>query len=422
MFYDIIIIGGGASGLCTAIWSKKENNTVLVLEHNSIAGKKILSTGNGRCNITNAFASVELFDSNPEGLIPYMTSGDPLFFQEAVSQFDCHDTINFLGDLGMLCTDKEGYIYPRSAQASSVQEILTAKCSDLGVDVVTGHDVKTITKKKNSEFIVDSKYESHNLVIAAGGLSGTNTGNDGSGYQMARSFGHTIINTIPALCGIKCSDSFFRILKGTRADGMLSFASGGTQISVRGNIQFTDYGISGIPAFQISSIIGYMIADGMAPVITVDFIPEIALYDLVQLLYRNYTSLPKSVRSQKPEERMLKGLLGRNVINAVLRQYAHVKDTSSPDAVCLALARTIKMFQVHPYDLMPFENAQTTAGGVSTDEIDPLTMESKLVKGLFFTGEIMDVNGICGGYNLQWALTTAYICGTTISRRKSLRA
>jgi len=421
MFYDIIIIGGGASGLCTAIWSKTENNSVLVLEHNSMVGKKILSTGNGRCNLTNVNASVDLFDSNPEGLIPYMTSGDPLFYQEVISQFDCRDTVNFLADMGLLCTDKDGYIYPRSLQAASVQELLKNRCLDLGIELVTNHDVQTITKKKNSEFIIDSKYEAHDLVIATGGMSGASTGNDGSGYKMARIFGHRIIDPIPALCGIKCSDSCFKYLKGTRADAKLSLKAGEQEINVQGNVQFTDYGISGIPSFQISSIIGYMLAIGSMPVITIDFIPEIALYELVNLLYRNYTILPDSIKKQKPQERMLSGLLNKNIINIILRQYSQVKDVSSPDAMCLSLAKIIKMFQVHPYELMPFENAQTTAGGVFTGDIDPLTMESRLVRGLFFTGEILDVNGICGGYNLQWAFSTSYICGKTLRTRKALR-
>ncbi|MBQ9030319.1 MAG: aminoacetone oxidase family FAD-binding enzyme [Parasporobacterium sp.] len=420
MFYDIIIIGGGASGLCTAIHSKTENNTVLVLDHNSIPGKKILSTGNGRCNLTNVNASVDLFDSNPEGLIPYMTSGDPLFYQEVISQFDCHDTINFFAENGLLCVDKNGYIYPRSEQASAVNELLRNRCEDLGVEIVVGHDVRSISKKKDSEFIVDSKYECSNLVLATGGLAGASTGNDGSGYKMARTFGHELVEPIPALCGIKCRDPFFRHLKGTRTDAKLIFKANGKNISVQGNLQFTDYGISGIPAFQISSIIGYMLAIGESPVITIDFIPEIALYELVNLLYRNYQLIPKSARFDDPVTRMLTGILNKNVISAIMRQFT-IPAENDPDALCLALARAIKLFQVHPYELMPFENAQTTAGGIFTGDVDPLTMESRLVKGLFFTGEILDVNGICGGYNLQWAFSTAAICGKTLRSRQSFR-
>ena len=421
MFYDIIIIGGGASGLCTAIQSKTEINTVLVLDHNSVPGKKILSTGNGRCNLTNVNASVDLFDSNPEGLVPYMTSGDPLFYQQVISQFDCHDTVNFFAENGLLCTDKNGYIYPRSEQAVSVQEVLKNRCEDLGIDVVVNHDVRSITKKKDHEFVVDSRYECLNLVLATGGLSGASTGNDGSGYKMAQSFGHHLIDPTPALCGIRCNDQIYRYLKGTRTDGKLSFKAQGKEISVHGNIQFTDYGISGIPAFQISSIIGYMLAIGETPVITVDLMPEIALYELVNLLYRNYKLIPSKKRHDKPAQRMLAGILNQNVINAVIRRFSAAGSANDPDSMCLALARAIKLFQVHPYELMPFENAQTTAGGICTDEIDPLTMESKLVKGLFFTGEIIDVNGICGGYNLQWAFSTASICGKTLQARQSLR-
>ena len=421
MFYDIIIIGGGASGLCTAIQSKTENNTVLVLEHNSIPGKKILSTGNGRCNLTNVNACVDLFDSNPEGLIPYMTSGDPLFYQQVISQFDCQDTINFFAENGLLCTDKNGYIYPRSEQASSVLDILRTRCADLGIEIVVNHDVRSVTKKKDAEFIVDSRYECTNLVIATGGLSGAGTGNDGSGYKIAQSFGHELVDPIPALCGIRCTDNCFKYLRGTRTDGKLIFKTQGKTISVQGNIQFTDYGISGIPTFQISSIIGYLLSIGESPVITIDFMPEIALYELVNLLYRNYKLIPKNKRYDKPAERMLAGILNKNVIAAVLRVFSANANMNDPDSMCLALARAIKLFQVHPFELMPFENAQTTAGGIYTGQIDPLTMESTLVKGLFFTGEVIDVNGICGGYNLQWAFSTAAVCGKTLMARQSLR-
>ena len=421
MFYDIIIIGGGASGLCTAIQAKTDNNSILILEHNSSPGKKILSTGNGKCNLTNVYASVDQFSSNPEGLVPYMTSGDPLFYQQVISQFDCQDTVNFFAENGLLCTDKNGYIYPRSEQASSVLDTLKSRCEDLGIEIVLNHDVRSITKRKDHAFIIDARYECSNLVLATGGKSGNATGNDGSGYKMAQSFGHELIDPIPALCGIRCSDPFFKYLKGTRTDGKLLFKSQGKDICVHGNIQFTDYGISGIPTFQISSIVGYMLMVGESPVITIDLVPEIALYELVNLLYRNFMLIPKNKRHDRPVERMLTGILHRNLITVILRQCPYVNDTSDPDAMCLALARAMKLFQVHPISLMPFENAQTTAGGIFTGDIDPLTMESKKVKGLFFTGEIMDVNGICGGYNLQWAFSTAAICGRTLQARQSLR-
>ncbi|MCF0228077.1 MAG: aminoacetone oxidase family FAD-binding enzyme [Parasporobacterium sp.] len=421
MYYDIIIVGGGASGLCTAIHAKTENNSILILDHNNIPGKKILSTGNGRCNLTNVNASVDLFGSNPEGLVPYMTSGDPLFYHEVIKQFDCHDTVNFFAENGLFCIDKNGYVYPRSEQASTVLEILRSRCEDLGIEIRTGHDVKTITKKKDALFVVDSMFECTNLVIATGGLAGANTGNDGSGYKMAQSFGHELVEPIPALCGIRCRDDFFKYLKGTRTDGKLAFKADNRDINVHGNIQFTDYGISGIPTFQISSIIGYMLSIGEQPVISIDFLPDIALVDLVKLLQNNYRLNHSDLKEIKPDERMLIGLLNKNVAMVILRQYAHVKDNSSVESMCVAIARLIKVFQVHPYELMAFENAQTTAGGIYTGDVNSRTMESMKIKGLFFTGEVLDVNGICGGYNLQWAFSTAAICGRALKARQALR-
>ena len=418
MKYDIIIIGGGASGLCTAINAKTDKNSVLVLEHNDRVGKKILSTGNGHCNLTNSYACANMLEYTPEGLYPYMTSGDPSFAFDCISSFGMEETINFFAEAGLICTNSNGYIYPNSMQASTVLDILRFRCEDLGIDIVTDYHINELNKG-NGLFHIDFKYSCEKLVIATGGLSGNNTGNDGSGYKYAESFGHTIVKTVPALCGIKCSDTYFKSLKGTRVDGRLTFTSGSKEISICGNLQFTEYGISGIPAFQVSSIIGYMLANGEHPEIMIDFVPDFSIYDLTAILLKNYENLIKDKNILHPDSRLLLGLLNKNIIPVILREYIQKLSINKPvdeQAMCLSLAKIMKMFVAHPVETMPFSNAQTTAGGVYTKEIDPKTMQSKLVDNLYFAGEVIDVNGICGGYNLQWAWTTGHICGNALKK------
>ena len=413
MIYDIIIIGGGASGLCTAIQAKKPDNSILILEHNNKVGKKILSTGNGHCNLTNTNACVEMFEYNPEGIVPYMTSGNFEFIEKIIGRFDFEDTINFFAELGLLCTDKNGYIYPRSEQAASVLEILTYKCTDLDIEIITDTDVNKI-EKYNDIFTVNSVYQARNVVIATGGRSGNKTGNDGSGYILAKKFGHEIIDPIPALCAIKCSDDFFDSIKGIRADGMLLVESFNKKIKVYGNIQFTDYGISGIPSFQISPIIGYMLETAAAPVVYIDFLPDISLYDLVRLIKHNYENIKYSGSDIDVSYRLIHGILNNRLCELILGQLKLKVSEENIDNCALALAKKIKLFEVHPSELMSFENAQSTAGGIFTDEIDPESMESLLINGLYFTGEVVDVNGICGGYNLQWAFSTAAVCASAL--------
>lgn len=407
MNYDLIIIGGGASGLCTAIASKKNNISVLILDHNSKSARKILSTGNGKCNLTNMYCKVDFFDCNPEGIRPYYTSGNNSFIYSVINQFDCDDTVSFFNDLGVLLLDKNGYIYPRSEQAASVRNILLDRCKQLGVDIINDYDIDQINydREQYYRFSVNNEYFCRYLVIATGGSAAPKTGSDGSGFKLAKDLGHTIIKPIPALCGIKCRDPFFKDLAGVRNDSIVSLLDRDRHLIMQthGNLQFTKYGISGIPVFQMSAEAGRLINAGKDPVIKIDLLPEFSTDDLIEHLNQHPGSL--------------EGILNSNLAGVILDETSKDSYDHRNESFGERTVPVIKKFKVHPGSLNGFEDAQTTAGGVSTDEIDPETMMSRLTFGLYFTGEIIDVNGICGGYNLQWAWSTAHIAAADIINR-----
>ena len=404
MKYDIIIIGGGASGLCTAIMSKTETNTILIIDHEERVGRKILSTGNGKCNLTNRFCKVELFSANPEGIYPYYPEHNRAFAEKVIGRFDCDRTIAFFRDLGMLLEDKNGYIYPRSEQASSVLDALRFRCEELGVETLLNYQPIKITRE-NGCFRIDEEYSCQLLVLATGGMSAPKTGSDGSGYEIARSFGHSIIPPIPSLCALRCNDPFFRELAGVRNDSTVTLLDGKKQplMEVSGNVQFNDHGVSGIPVFQISSIAGRMLKERKQISLRIDLLPEYSMEELADFL-------------DQKKERMLQGILHKKLANVIEKEA--VKKTDHQDVTPGALrAMIIKKFKVHPIGLNPFSESQVTAGGVCVEEICPDSCESKLVDNLYFTGEIIDINGICGGYNLQWAWASAHTVAESLKAR-----
>lgn len=406
MKYDIIIIGGGASGLCTAINAKKENNRVLLIEHGDRLGKKLLSTGNGKCNLTNMYCTPSLLNKNPEGIYPYFSSGKREFIETVIAAFDAGKTVEFFKSLGILTENKNGYVYPRSEQAASVLEILEKTCGEIGVDILLGCQPFKVERFRGSgcRFIVDSEYICRSLVLATGGMAAPGTGSDGSGYEIARAFGHHIVKPRPALCAVRCSDKFFRDLSGVRCDGRVKLYDDEKReiISAYGNLQLNSYGISGIPVFQISSEFGRLLDAGVRPEIRLDFLPEFTEEKLAEY-----------IETEKTWE--LTGLLNSRLAAVVRREAAAAAEKHGRFTYAQICAAVIKRFRVHPVGLNSFAESQTTAGGVSTDEINPETMESKLCKGLHFTGEITDVNGICGGYNLQWAFSTACAAAKAVS-------
>ena len=416
--YDIIMIGGGASGLAAAIMAKTEEKRILIIEHNDRVGKKILSTGNGKCNLTNLYCGVDAygttsgyvsFAKNPEGIPPYYSSGDLSFAQTVIRGFNAQDTVSFFWDLGMIPLEKNGYVYPRSEQASAVLDLLRFRAEKLGVEYLLGYQPMDVTKTKEG-FLIDGEYACRKLVLATGGRNASKTGSDGSGYEIAKRLGHRIVKPLPALCALICSEPFFKELKGVRTDAELSLfditeepVSGKNEgceektplMTVFGNLQMNETGISGIPVFQLSLLASRLLDEGRKLQVKINFLPEMTREELEEHL------------SFKTENKLL-GVLNKKLAHVIEKEGRRISQKKKDEPEEIALSCLIRGFKVHPVRTASFEEAQTTLGGVSTEEIDPETMESKLVKGLYFTGEIVDVSGICGGYNLQWAWSTAH--------------
>ena len=405
MYFDIIIIGGGASGMCAAIFAKTDNNSVLIIDKDTRPGRKILSTGNGKCNLTNSYCEVPLFYKNPEGIYPYFSEGDRSFTESVINTFNWKDTINFFEKLGIFTLNKNGYIYPRTEQASAVLEGLEYKIREAGIDIAAGYAPKNIIKT-DGFFSIDGKYESECLVLASGGLSSPKNDADGFGYAAAESFGHSIVKPRPALCGIPCKGKIFKTISGVRQDGLLSVYDGNHRLIIKcyGNIQFTDYGISGIPAFQISSCIGKMLEEGHRPVIEIDMFPGMSAQKMAEIIKRR-------------GENHLLGIVNSKLAKGFEKTALEEGLKPGTDAYLHRLSRLVHCFKVIPQAMPSFKNSQVTAGGVSTSEIKLSGMESKKTKDLYIIGELLDVNGICGGYNLQWAWSTGYICGSALNRK-----
>lgn len=396
-----IIIGGGASGLTAAISAARRGARVTVLEHMPRVGKKILSTGNGKCNMTNLFLDASCYRCSC-----------PEFPMEVIRRFPPEETIRFFRQLGILTTDRNGYVYPASGQAQTVLDALREEAEMLGVTVVLDCHVRTL-RKKGQRFHADTDHGNFSgdfLILAAGSMAAPSTGSDGSGYELSRVFGHRILTPLPALVQLCCQGGFFRSVAGVRTEASVSLYSGGQLLaSDRGELQLTDYGISGIPVFQVSRYASQALHRRKQVTAVLDFLPSMDHHELFELLREQ-----KKYLSGRQAGTYLNGIFHKKLAALFLKE-AGIRPETPVEQLAkqelAALCRIIKEFSVPVVKTNSFAQAQVCAGGVDTSEVDPETMESRLTEGLYFAGEILDVDGICGGYNLQWAWSSGYLAG-----------
>ncbi len=407
---DVIVVGGGASGMMAAIAAAKEGCRVCILEHKEMPGKKILATGNGRCNFTNKVQGCECYRGTT-----------PAFVLPALKQFGASDTAAFFLSLGVLPQEKNGYYYPRTMQASAIRNALLEELSVLGVDIHCDIGIRSITKK-NGIFYFETKtgiYSSKICILAAGGKASPKSGSDGSGYIYAKGFGHTCTTVLPGLVPLLSGERWLKQTAGVRAwAGVTLLARGEQIVSDIGEVQFTDYGISGIPVFQISRYAAKALDEQKDVSVSVDFLPEIEAGELFRLLNKRMNEggrrkeAGKSLKEewagddQKRKRVFVKKILS-GLVNEKIADVLADTVPLEPDVLC----RKIKETKISISGTKSFHQAQVTAGGICTHEICEYTMESKLVKGLYFAGEIIDIDGKCGGYNLQWAWSSGYCAG-----------
>jgi len=407
--HSLIIIGGGAAGLTAALISKNLGIDVAILEGTDRIGKKILTTGNGRCNISNANINTNRYHSE-----------NPYFFQQTLDSFNVDQTVNFFATLGIpLVTLEGGKMFPMSMQASSVIDILRLAIEEKHIPVYTNTKAKEITKKNNSFKIStpdNVTYECDKLIIAAGGKSAPKTGSDGSGYTLAKQLGHSVISPVPALVQLKLDYSRLKALSGVKFDGYAEIFINDEFVQKEfGEILFTDYGISGPPILQLSRAASYGLSENKVVSLFIDMLPNIQFEDLQGFLENHW-----SLFGNRSINDSLVGVINKKIIPIILKQ-AKIEDIHKP---CCDLDSTekkamyslLKQWKFKVSGTNSFSNAQVTAGGINTKEINPKTLESNMVPNLFFAGEILDVDGDCGGFNLQWAWSSGAIAGINASR------
>lgn len=401
--YDVIIIGAGASGLMAAAAAASKGARVALLEHKDDIGKKILATGNGRCNFTNTDMSVNKFH------------GSKALIKNGLSQFNYADAIRFFKELGIPAYDNAGYIYPNSRQAASVVAAFRMELMRLHVDVKTGiniTDIKPADDRTGYCIQTDKgSFKSKRLIIACGLTASPKLGSDGSLFRQIEALGHHIQKPLPALCGFSCDGLNFKKITGVRCDATVASVIDSQMTEQNtGELQLADYGISGIPVFQISSLMSRALDKGQRVEVIIDFLPAFSDDELNGYIKdRSITTTDNRSLNE-----MLNGLLNNKLLLELIHKSGVSPDKKGrllTDDNCKSLTRSIKHTAVSVKKPRGVEFAQVCAGGICTKEIDVRTLESKIHPGLYFCGELLDVDGICGGYNLQWAWTSGYIAG-----------
>ena len=397
---NIAVIGGGASGLFAAISAKNENTDVTIYEKEKRVGRKILATGNGRCNMTNTTASYNDYHSL-----------DIKFIYPTIERFWVDQTLDFFENIGILWKEEDdGKVYPYSDTASAVLDVLRQKLEKSGVITECEFGVKKI-KKQNNQFIIEDKNgkrkRADRVIIATGGMAGAQLGSDGSGYKILEGFGHKITKLYPSLVQIRTETDTVKKLKGIKVNAKVSVGDK----EKTGEVLFTDYGISGPPVFWLSSYI-----EGEKE-IALDIMPEYSYTDISDMITKRVNTL-----GDIPLEDFFVGMLNKRVSQALLKHIgveplSRLASSLSRKEI-QAISSIIKNFKLQVKGTSTWNNAQVTKGGADVSQFNADTMESKLVKGLYCCGEVLDVDGDCGGYNLQWAWSSGYIAGIYASGRE----
>ncbi|WP_304151779.1 NAD(P)/FAD-dependent oxidoreductase [Finegoldia magna] len=403
------IIGAGASGVFAALILKQNYIDTTVIERNTNALKKIYATGNGRCNFTNRNVSYKNYHGE-----------NPKFTISAIKKFDNNDVIEFFNDMGIPEVELEnGKIFPKSLQASSIVKQMMCLANHLEVEFIFDSFVDDV-RKNGDVFEVksnDSIYKFDYLIVACGSKAYKKSGSDGNGYILMKKLGHNIVKTHPGIVQLRLNGDSFKKMSGTKFKANAKLVVDGKEVfEFYHDVLFTDYGISGPTILQLSGEAIRAKNNGLDVKIRIDTVDldENKLYEyLIYIISLNY---------YKKINELLVGLINDNLIEEVLNQAGISYDINvcelSKEEI-YKLAHTLKNLEFSVSGYKDEDSGQITCGGVDTDEINPSTMESKKIKNLYIIGEIMDVDGDCGGYNLQWAFSSAYSCAMSIIKKES---
>ena len=400
---DVIIIGGGASGIVSAIFAKRDNNKVVVLERNSKCLKKLLMTGNGKCNYFNEVYGLNNYHSEDMDVV-----------DKIISDNNINSAKEFFDSIGIIPKIKNGYYYPFSNQASTIRNALLLEAEDRGVEIIYDSLVTDI-KKENNSFIIscnNTKYTCNNLVLASGSYACSKTGSDGVGYSFLEKFGHTIIEPLPALVQLVSNGNYLKEWDGVRSDVRVELFEDDKYIDYQeGEIQLTNYGVSGICIFNLSHYVTRGLNNKKKEVIKINFVPFIET--LISPWMDNYS---RNNPNKKLGE-LLEGFLNYKLVNVILKvsnlsRDIYYKDLSNEEK--LRLCKNLRSFPVEIVSTKSFDSCQVCNGGVKLSEINPNTFESNIISNLFITGELLDINGNCGGYNLTVCWISGMLAGKYI--------
>ena len=397
----IAVIGGGASGIMAAITAAELGARVTIIEKKDKIGKKILATGNGKCNFTNMNIKSSDYHSQNERV-----------FKDYFSQFNENDTISLFTNWGMLVKNREGYCYPRSEQASTVLGLLNQQCKRYNITILTECYPEAIyVKRKGFRIVLNTKETIvfDRIIIATGSFAGERNPDSFTGYTYAKSLGHTLVPVVPSLVQVKAKEKEFKKVAGVRCHAAITLSvEGEDNLMEEGELQLTDYGISGIPVFQLSRYVSYGSYYKKRMKASIDFLPEISIESWEVILRDRWAAC-----EQWSLEEFFLGFLNRKIIYMIITSLGYEPEASIQKYKLrdiLIIGKRLKNWNITPVETKPFENAQVCAGGISMNELSD-QLESKLVPNMFFCGEVLDVDGRCGGYNLQWAWTSGYIAG-----------
>lgn len=412
------IIGGGASGMAAAIAAAENGAEVTILEKNDRVGKKILATGNGKCNLSNLALSQGEY-------LTYYRSDDPEQILPIMEQFTVSDTLKLFHRLGLMTKDKNGYLYPECEQAAAVLDVLRFALKRLSVNVCTSCCVRKL-ERAGQRFVVHTQkddghfvYEFDRIILACGSLAGMKNPAGENGLQLAAQLGLKRIPFTPALTALRCKEDFFKALAGVRCQAEVSLNIGDDCYQEIGEVQLTDYGISGIPVFQLSRYAAKALPAQRGLPCSIDFLPHITDSDWKELLLERRQFL-----KEENAEQFFIGTVHKKIAGVVMKRAGISTQTlirEVPENKLMQAAELCKHFSLTVTAANPFAQAQVCAGGVRLTEVTT-QLEAKRQKGLFLTGELLDADGRCGGYNLQWAWATGSIAGYAASLGERDRA
>ena len=395
----VVVVGGGASGLMASLILLSQGVPVTVLERMDRVGKKLLATGNGRCNLTNLSCDPRRFHGAPRG-----------FLEQVLASFPVEKTLLFFRNLGLEWhEEEEGKVFPLCGQASAVLDTLRFEGERLGMKVLASHEL-TALRKERSGFRLETPsgfLQAQRVLMACGGKASPQLGSNGRGYELLRLLGHTLIEPFPALVQLRSSSPYLGALQGQKWRGRLLLKEGREiRGEASGEVLFTSYGLSGPPVLALSREASRLLLDKRLPTVSLDLFPELSLQETVHLLERR-----RAVRPGTPLSERMVGLLPKRFLLPLLREASIDPSQSSPSPTpqeALRLAETVKTWSFPVTGTLGWKESQVTAGGIDTQEVNPESLESRILPGLFLCGEVLDVDGDCGGFNLQWAWSSGY--------------